>query len=26
LAYATLGSLYMADEILMVRLRCRVAC
>ena len=26
MAYATLGSLHMADEILMVRLRCRVAC
>ena len=26
IAYATMGSLYMADEILMVRLRCRVAC
>ena len=26
MAYATLGSLHMANEILMVRLRCRVAC
>ena len=26
MAYATLGSLHMADEVLMVRLRCRVAC
>lgn len=26
MAYATMGSLHMADEILMVRLRCRVAC
>ena len=26
MAYATMGSLHMADEILLVRLRCRVAC
>jgi len=26
MAYATLGSLHMADQILLVRLRCRVAC
>ncbi len=26
MAYATIGSLHMGDEVLMVRLRCRVAC
>jgi hypothetical protein len=26
MAYATMGSLHMGDQILMVRLRCRVAC